>query len=263
MGLLSGYIDTLKGMLTTHDACKFNFGGIPNILKKVSPQFRMFVDSEFDSPIENATKKMWADSIVGGLRNKFPKNKLSQKMATGLGNWIGEKANSFMDRVKLMHQYHQGTITIDQYLDRRSTQVQASMVNIVNKAKKLAWMGRKFIHAKLEEMGVPEPESTIGNILEATGIRTLTKKIGDGIEKVVKSEKTRELIQAGIATVHKGITAISDACTTVKERVVEPVLQTIAKAAETTVEVVTTVAKKTWETGKKTVKIIWGLITGK
>lgn len=57
MGILSGYIKTLKGLLVTHDACKFNFGGIPNLLKKVSPQFRMFLDSKLDSPTENATKK--------------------------------------------------------------------------------------------------------------------------------------------------------------------------------------------------------------
>ena len=270
MGILSGYIKTLKGLLATHDACKFNFGGIPNLLKKVSPQFRMFLDSKLDSPTENATKKMWADSIVGGIRSKFPKNKLSQKVATGLGNWIGEKANSFMDRVKLLHQYHQGRITIDQYLDKRATQIQSTFVNVTNKLKHFAWFGRKLINSQLEELGIPEPDSKLGKVLEATGIRTVVKKIGKGVENVIKSEKTKEVIKAGILTVHKGVTSMSDAWRTVKERVVEPVLNTIANVAEKTVEAIPVIAKKTveavkegWKTTKETAKKVLNWLRGK
>ena len=270
MGILSGYIKTLKGLLATHDACKFNFGGIPNLLKKVSPQFRMFLDSKLDSQTENVTKKMWADSIVGGIRNIFPKNNLSQKVATGIGNWIGEKANSFMDRVKLLHQYHQGRISLDQYLDKRSTQIQSTFVNITNKLKYFAWFGRKLISNQLEELGVPEPDSKIGKILEATGIRTVVKKVVAGIENITRSEKTKEVIKAGVLTVHKGITIISDACKTVKERVVEPVLNTIATVAEKSVEAIPVIAKKTieavkegWKTTKETAKKVWNWLRGR
>ena len=175
-----------------------------------------------------------------------------------------------MDRVKLIHQYHQGRITIDQYLDKRATQIQSTFVNITNKLKHFAWFGRKLLNSQLEEIGVPEPDSKIGKVLEATGIRTVVRKIGKGIENVIKSEKTKEVIKAGILTVHKGVTIISDACKTVKERVVEPVLNTIANAAEKTVEAIPIIAKKTveavkegWKTTKETAKKVWNWLRGK
>lgn len=261
MGLLQGYIETLEGALAIHDACTFNFGGLPDCLKQVSPQFRMFLDSDFGSPIEKVTKEMWADSILEGCRNKFPQNKLGQKLAVGLGCWIGEKANGFMDRMKLLHQYHYRKITIQQYADIRSTQVQATMINIADKAKKCAWMGRLALRKGLELVGIPMPETLLGQIAEATGIRKVVKWVGDGVEKIVRSEKTKNLIRNGVVLVHSGITAISNACKVIKEEVVEPVLETIADVAKVTVKTLTSVAKKGWNFAKSVSSKIWSFIS--
>lgn len=254
---IKGYLETLKGLLATRDACKHDFGGLPDYLKKKSPQFRMFLDSDLTSSIGIAIKKQWADAIITGIRSHFPKNEKAEKVATKIGNWIGEKANSFMDRVKLAHHYYNGRITIDQYLDKRSEQIQATFINVVDKCKKNSWILRSAIYSQLEQWGVPNPQDTIGTILKVTGIRTATKTVTTLVDKVVKSPKTKELIQAGIATFHEGVNLATKACRTINEKVVQPVVKTIAKAIERPAKMVVECAAKGYNALKTGVQKGW------
>ena len=260
---IKGYIETLKGLLATRDACKHDFGGLPDYLKKKSPQFRMFLDSDLTSSISIAIKKQWSDAIINSVRSHFPKSEKMNKFATGLGNWIGEKANSFMDRVKLTHHYYTGRISIDQYLDRRSEQIQATFINIADKCKKNSWIIRAAIYSHLEQWGVPNAETLVGNILKVTGIRALTKKVTSVVDKVVKSQKTKDFIQAGIATVHEGVNLVTKAYNTVKEKVVQPVVKTIAKAIERPAEIIVDCAVKGYQAAKRGIQKGWNWLKEK
>lgn len=257
---IKGYLETLKGLLATRDACKHDFGGLPDYLKKKSPQFRMFLDSDLTSSISIAIKKQWSDAIVNNIRSHFPKNEKADKLAIKIGNWIGEKTNSFMDRVKLTHHYYKGRITIDQYLDKRSEQIQANFINVVDKCKKNSWIIRAAIYSHLEQWGIPNAETLVGNILKVTGVRAITKKTTAIIDKVVKSPKTKELIQAGIATVHEGVNLVTKACRTINEKVVQPVVRTIAKVIERPAEKVVECAVKGYNALKTGVQKGWNWI---
>ena len=254
---IKGYLETLKGLLATRDACKHDFGGLPDYLKKKSPQFRMFLDSDLTSSIGCRIKKQWADAIITGIRSHFPKNEKAEKVATKIGNWIGEKANSFMDRVKLAHHYYNGRITIDQYLDKRSEQIQATFINVVDKCKKNSWLLRTAIYRKLELWGVSNPQDMMATILKVTGVRTATKTVTTLVDKVVKSPKTKELIQAGIVTFHEGVNLATNACRTINEKVVQPVVKTIAKAIERPAEIIVDCAVKGYQAAKRGIQKGW------
>lgn len=257
MGFWNGYTDVLKGLLSIHDTIRDNFNGIADKLRKKSPQFRMFLDSDLGSPIEVATKKLWGDSIINGIRNHLPEGRLTEKLANGLGSWIGEKANSFMDRVKLLDHYRKGKITVDDYMRKRSVQVQGTLINIAQKAKKFAWIGRKAIYSGLEALGVPQPETTLGTISEATGVRWIVKKTTDGIEKLAKSEKARQLCERGITEFHAGVTKIELACRTVKKEVIDPVIEKTAELVEKTVDTVVDFGRKSFSAVKAGVQKVF------
>lgn len=260
---IKGYLETLKGLLATHDACKHDFWGLPDYLKKKSPQFRMFLDSDLTSSIGIAIKKQWADAIITSVRSHFPKNEKGEKIATKIGSWIGEKANSFMDRVKLTHHYYNGRITIDQYLDRRSEQIQATFINVVDKCKKNSWILRTAIYSQLEQWGVPNPQDTIGTILKVTGIRAATKKVTTLVDKAVKSPKTKELIQAGIATFHEGVNLVTKAYHTVQEKVIHPVVKTISNGIKRAPESVVKCAAKGYQAVKQGVQKAFNWVKNK
>lgn len=259
MGRWNGYTDILKGLLTVHDAIRDDFSGISDKLRKY-PQFRMFLDSKLGSPIEDATKKLWSDAVINAIRSKLPKGKLSSKVAKGLGSWIGEKANSFMDRVKLLDHYRKGRISVDEYVDRRSTQIQATLVNVVKSAKKFAWIGRQAIYHGLEVLGIPQPDNILGAIASATGVRWAVKKATQTVEKAVKSEKTKRLIEKGIVAVHAGITAVKKSYDYAKEAFIDPVIKKTANFVEKSVERVIDFGKKTTNAVKSGVKKAWSWI---
>lgn len=256
MGFWNGYTNILKGLLSIHDTIRDDFNGIADKLRKKSPQFRIFLDSNLGSSTEAATKKIWADSIINGIRDHLPKGRLTERLANGLGSWIGEKANGFMDRVKLMDHYRKGRIGVDDYMRKRSVQIQGTLINIAQKAKKFAWIGRHAIYGGLEAMGIPQPDSILGKVSEATGIRWVVKKINNGVEKLLKSEKARQLCERGVTEFHAGITAIGQACKTVKENGLDPVIEKTAEFVGKTVDKVVDFGKKTYsavKTGTKKV----------
>ena len=80
---------------------------------------------------------------------------------------------------------------------------------------------------------------------------------------VVKSQKTKDLIQAGIATVHEGVNLVTKAYNTVKEKVIQPVVKTIAKAIERPAEIIVDCAVKGYQAAKRGIQKGWNWLKEK
>lgn len=221
MGLIDGYIKILQGFTQGQDALQINTD-FHDYLAKRNPVFRMFLDSDFNSETEIAVKKMRVDAHVAGIRNKLPKGKISEKLATFIGTRIGDAENAVLDRTKLRYKYSKGQITLDEYQDIRSTQIQATIVNIYKKTK---WIAR---HALKSLFGFDEDSSTASKL----GFGFLIRKGEKLVEKELSSEPVKKVLKAAVATVHTGVVIVKKAYDTVKEFVIDPVIQTVGKVVK-------------------------------
>lgn len=229
MGLIDGYIKILQGFIQCQDAIQINTEFHDNLAKR-NPIYRRFLDSDFNSDTESAIKKMRVDAHVASIRDKLPKGKISEGLATFIGHRIGNAENSVLDRVKSAYLLRNNRIDLDKYHDIRSSQVQAGMVNVYKTTK---WIAR---HTLATVFGFDEDSSTVSKI----GFGFLVRKGEKLVEKALASETTKKLLKAGVVTVHAGVVAVKKAYDTVKDYVVDPVIQTVGKVvkkgAETLVE---------------------------
>ncbi len=236
MGLIDGYIKILQGFTEGQDAFQVD-PEFHNKQLKRNPVFRMFLDSDFNSDIETAVKKMRVDSHISSIRHKLPKGKISEKLSTFVGTRIADAENSILDRYKAFYKLKKGQINLNQYQDIRATQIQASVVNTYKKTK---WMARKAIAASF---GFDEDSSTESRI----GFGYLIRKGEKLVEKALSSETSKKLIKASVATVHAGVAAVKKAYNTVKECVVDPLVNTVSKAVKKTAETIVDFGHKTKE----------------
>lgn len=225
MGLIDGYIKILQGFTQGQDALQINTGFHDDLAKR-NPVYRMFLDSEMNSETEIAVKKMRVDAHVSSIRNKLPRGRITDKLATFIGTRIGDAENSVLDRVKLRYKYSKGQITLDEYQDIRSTQIQATIVNVYKKTK---WMAR---HALATAFGFDENSSTASKF----GFGYLIRKGEKLVEKALSSEPAKKVLKAAVATVHAGVAAVKKTYDTVKEYVIDPVITTVGNVAKATKE---------------------------
>ena len=88
-------------------------------------------------------------------------------------------------------------------------------------------------------------------------IHIFVKKVNNGVEKLVKSEKMRQLCERGITEFHAGVTAIGQACKTVKEKMIDPVIEKTAEFVGETIDKVVDFGKKTYSAVKTGVKKVF------
>ena len=227
MGLIDGYIKILQGFTQGQDALQINTD-FHDYLAKQNPVYRMFLDSNINSETEIAVKKLRVDSHISSIRNKLPQGKITEKLATFIGTRIGDAENAVLDRIKLRYKYSKGQITLDEYQDIHSTQIQATIVNVYKKTK---WMAR---HALAALFGFDENSSTASKF----GFGYLIRKGEKLVEKALSSEPAKKVLKAAVATVHAGAVVVKKAYDTVKEYVVDPVIQTVGKAVKKTTEAI-------------------------
>lgn len=254
MGLFSGLSRIIRGLtMSVESTLLLPFRDKADKLREKSPEFRMFLDSKLGSPIETATKKLWADSMVGNIRDILPKGKISTAVANVWGNTIGDKACRIMDRKKLKDHYKKGWITVDEYAERRANQIQA---NFINRIKRPVMNARELI----KQVGLGKALDKFDDFIKPA--KDAIKKVLDPVTDFV-SEKCGNLMKKGIATFHRGVNEVRRLGNEIKEKYVKPVINKAADVIETAATKVYDFGKKSVEAVKTGVIKVWKWITGK
>ena len=252
MGLIDGYTKILQGFTEGQDVFQINPEFHDKQLKR-NPLYRIFLDSDFNSDIETAVKKMRVDSHISSIRHKLPEGKISEKLSIFIGSRIANAENSLLDRYKAFYKLKKGQISLDQYQNIRATQIQASIVNTYKKTK---WMARKAIATLF---GFDDDSSTESKV----GFGFIIRKGEKLVEKALSSETSKKIIKASVATVHAGIAAVKKAYNTVKECLVDPVVNTVGKAVKKTAEAIVDFGHKAKEVVGKVInktEVEWNLL---
>ena len=253
MGLFSGWTKILRGLKHAVEAPLLApFKDKADELRSI-PEFQMFLDSPLGSPIESRTKKIMADSILGNMRDLLPKGKYGTALANVWGSTIADKASRIMDKKKLKEHFKKGWISVDEYADRRATQIQA---NLVVRLKRPIMDSRAF----LEEVGFKETLDKVDRFL-----KPITDKIGKALKPVGKyvGEKSKQLLEKGIVTYQKGVAEVKRVSKEIKENIIDSVVEKAAEVVKTTVTTVVDFAKKTTSSVKAGFKKAWNWFKSK
>lgn len=254
MGAFSSLVKIIRGIkMSVESVLLLPFRDKADNLRNKSPEFRMFLDSDLGSPIETPTKKIWVDAMVGELRDVFPKGKISTAVANVWGNTIGDKAARIMDRKKLKDHYKKGRISVDEYAEKRATQIQA---NFINRLKRPIMSTREL----MKQVGLGKALDKVDEFLKPA--KDEIKKVLDPISDAV-AKKSKNLMEKGIATFHKGIAEVRRIGGKIKEDVIKPVVEKTSKVIEKTVSAIEEFAEHPIDSVKKGFKKVWNWITGK
>lgn len=249
MGLFSGFSRIIGGIRMSIEApLLIPFRDKADKLRDISPQFRMFLDSDLGSSIEAATKKMWADSMVTSIRDILPDGKISTAIANVWGNTIGDKAGRIMDKKKLKYHYKKGWITVDEYAEKRANQIQA---NLINRLKRPIANARELMN----QVGLSEVVDKVDEFVKP--IKDTVKEVFGPVASNI-SQKSRNLMQKGIATFHRGVNELRE----IREEYVKPVIEKTAKVIKTAATVVYDFGKATVDKVIVVTNKVWKWITG-
>lgn len=253
MGLFSAFSRIFRGIkMSVESTLLMPFRDKADNLRKKSPEFAMFLDSKLGSPIEVATKKIWADTILNDVREFLPKYRITQAVASVWGNTIGDKAGRIMDRKKLKDHYKKGWISVEEYAEKRATQIQANFVNrlkrpIMNTRELMKQMGFGKALDKFDEFTKP--------------VRDKIKKIAEPITDFA-AEKTKNLLEKGITTFQNGIREIKQFGDSIKENIAVPVVKKAAELVGIPSSAAEEFARHPVETIKRGIKKVWKKIFG-